>query len=165
MEKVRAYLSRLRIDKPHFKVILSGDFNFPKEVVRWIRTDDGIIGDASPGNDQRKQAYTILSDLAIEFGLEQIVGTPTREDSILDLIYTDSPEITTEPKVEILSPITDHYLVSCDVHVKNQTGELKSHREVPEIRQFDFKARDRDRFGERLRNIDWEEALGGLLKF
>ena len=162
IEKVRTYLSQLRIDKPHFKIVLAGDFNFPREIVRWIRTDDGMIGDANPGNDQRKQAYAILSDLAIEFGLEQIVGTPTREDNILDLIYTDSPEIVTEPKVEILSPITDHNLVTCDIHVKNPTDEKNQQREVPEIKQFDFKSRDKDRFAERLRSIDWLEALGGI---
>lgn len=78
MKKVEEYLSKLREERPHFKILLAGDFNFPSEVVEWVETESGMVGNAKEGNDRRKLAYNILSDLAIEFGMEQMIGKPTQ---------------------------------------------------------------------------------------
>ena len=102
MNKARTYLTELRANKPQYKVIFCGDFNFPEVIVRWVSTEDGLIADPIAGNDRRKLAFDILQELAIDFGIEQIVGKPTREKAILDLIYTDCPERISEPRVEVL---------------------------------------------------------------
>ena len=108
--KIREYFTVIRREKPDFKIILTGDFNFPKDVVKWIRTEDGVIGDAQKGRSVQKDAYRQLADLAVDFDLEQIVDRVTRGVAILDLIFTDRADLFTKPKVEILQPITDHYL-------------------------------------------------------
>ena len=86
--KVREYFTELKREKPDFKILLAGDFNFPKEIVEWISTDDGLIGDAKEGNTPLKEAYRQLNNLSVDFDLEQIVSKPTRKTAILDLIFT-----------------------------------------------------------------------------
>ena len=165
MEKVEEYLSKLREERPHYRIILTGDFNFPPEIVEWVETESGLVGNAKEGNDRRKRAYNILSNLAIEFGLEQIVGKPTREDSILDLIYTDVPELITVTKIEKLKPISDHNLITCHIRVLNKSSNSDAiSANLPEIRQYNFQARDKDKFSEALRSVRWDEELGGLIR-
>jgi len=161
MEKVEEYLSKLREERPHYRIILTGDFNFPQ----WVETESGLVGNAKEGNDRRKRAYNILCNLAIEFGLEQIVGKPTREDSILDLIYTDVPELITVTKIEKLKPISDHNLITCHIRVLNKSSSSEAlSAKLPEIRQYNFQARDKDKFSEALRSVRWDEELGGIDK-
>ena len=56
MDKARAYLTELRANKPRYKVIFCGDFNFPEEIVKWVNTEDGLIADPIAGTDRRKLA-------------------------------------------------------------------------------------------------------------
>ena len=115
MRKAEEYLRKLKTERPEYKVVLAGDFNFPSRIVKWVRTENGVIGNAEEGNDRQKIAYGILSELAVEFEMEQMVDKPTRERNVLDLIYTDIPEVFTVPTVEVMRPISDHNLIRCDM--------------------------------------------------
>ena len=136
--------------------MLAGDFNFPREIVAWISTDDGVIGDFKEGNTSQKKAYRQLNELAVDFDLEQIVSKPTRKSAVLDLIYSNKAEKISQPNNEILDPISDHNLVSCIVETPSlpeaETSQAEENR--PEISKYNLKNRDVEKFSEALRDMD-----------
>ena len=42
-----------------FNVVVTGDFNFPERIVKWISSDEGIFADASEGIMSEKVAFQI----------------------------------------------------------------------------------------------------------
>ena len=163
LSKVKTYLSGLRETNPDYKIVLTGDFNFNSKIVKWIRTEEGLCPDASEGHTDLHRGFQLLSDLAIEFGLEQVVDKPTREREILDLVYTDTPEIVLGQSVEYLMPSSDHNLITLDLELGHDpTGSAQGNEQDQygtEIKQFDWKLRDETAFSEALSRIDWENRL------
>ena len=70
----------------HYSVIVVGDFNFPG--IQWIEGS----GFASSGDDSS------FENLLMDFYLFQSVEQPTRSNSILDLVLSNTPSFMFEPK-------------------------------------------------------------------
>ncbi len=86
---------------------LGGDFNLPD--INW--EEEEITGHQYP--------FAINStflNMAQDLCLNQIVNFPTRKDSILDLFFTNRPEIIKSPKP--LAGISDHDIVSLKIILK-----------------------------------------------
>jgi hypothetical protein len=79
-----------------------GDFNQPK--IDWITLTS--VGDP--------KCVTLL-DLCQSNGLSQLVTEPTRERNILDLIFTNDPQIISTLQVNEPFSTSDHNLISFDI--------------------------------------------------
>ena len=96
--------------------IITGDFNFPKEIVTWLDSQDGLIPVPTRYiSDDRKLQLLNLLELVDRHFLHQIVSLPTRSKTttnILDLIFTNSPELFHSPQTTDMSGTSDHDLIS-----------------------------------------------------
>ena len=107
LDKSRDYLN----SHPCKDVIFLGDFNFPGDVVEWRNTEAGVIPFPKPfRTDERKEQFQELIHFTDEFHLHQIVSKPTREESTLDLIFTNSPHMMHSP-MSLPAQVSDHRLV------------------------------------------------------
>ena len=80
---------------------MMGDFNFPKETVKWVRSDEGLLfpdvanhreGETVGGKQDRLQASQ-LTDLASKHSLIQQVDQATHAVEVLDLVFTNDSDL------------------------------------------------------------------------
>ena len=151
---------------PTWNILLCGDFNFSKEIVTWIASDEGIFAHPAPGNTDQKIAFNLLLDLTTELGMEQQVSRPTRKDNILDLVFTSSSVvISARPPIPI-APASDHNFVAFDCFL---TDNDHTHREEevenhsPNLSQFNYARGDIKRLSEEIESVDWEAFFSDSL--
>lgn len=99
-----------------FKKILTGDFNFPN--IKW---DLKQLGEKALHTE--KQFFDFVSS----FDLTQFISEPTRENNILDLIFSDDSSLISD--VIVLPPFgnSDHNQISFTI--KNSISEnIKTHQ-------------------------------------
>ena len=126
MEMLKNYLKVLQEVNPSSKIILAGDFNFPPRVVEWIKTDDGIFADTQEGVTDEKEGFKILYDLANAVNLEQLVDAPTRDNNILDLVFSNCAEHFSDCRIKSISPVSDHNLVSFSLTEMRNIGQYRT---------------------------------------
>lgn len=96
---------------PCSQLILAGDFNYPG--IDW--ETNTIISTCS-----RKSECTKFIELSSVFQMKQIVNEPTREQAILDLVFTTHPD---NASVNVLECLSDHKVVHCQVAVSVDTRD------------------------------------------
>ena len=88
-------------------ILLAGDFNCPD--INWQTL-------TVKSNAQDKEIQQALIDISIDFNLTQVHEKPTREDNLLDLVFTTNPSLV---KSSSNAPgISDHDLVVVDSDTK-----------------------------------------------
>ena len=162
--KVKSYIAEVREKKPGFRIILGGDFNFPERVLEWVQGEHGVYPDPKSGDTDEKVAFRLLTDLVDEFNLEQLVDKPTRNGAILDLLYTNAPELFSDCTVERLKPLSDHDLVTFPLRVSDCSAETveETPPDIPEILKYNFKQADHERMAQELSTVNWTEKLGQI---
>ena len=80
---------------------LGGDFNLPD--INWENQD-------IPGNRYPQSINEIFLEMSQNLGLQQIVDFPTRGTSLLDLFFTNKPDLVSN--CELLAGLGDHEAVS-----------------------------------------------------
>ena len=99
-------------------IILAGDFNCPD--INWERMS--VNKDAAD-----REVQQALLDLTIEHGLSQVHDQQTRDNNLLELVFTNNPSIV---KTSSSVPgISDHAMVVTDIdiipqHVKQKLRKL-----------------------------------------
>ena len=88
-----------------YPVILCGDFNLPS--INWSLTFPTV---SSP-------AANLLCDLVRDNYLHQMVVDPTRNQNLLDLVFTNQPDIVEGVQVIDNLPLTDHDAVQFTLNV------------------------------------------------
>ena len=122
LDKLDSCMSSLPAPTPTLSIM--GDFNFPRHSLAWSRgEDEGSCGDIIPivaghregetagGKQDRLQAAK-LCDFATRHSLVQQVDLPTHGVEILDLIFTNNPDLVSSVMVESWPAFTDHKLVT-----------------------------------------------------
>ena len=122
--KLDSCLASLPAPTPTLTVM--GDFNFPRNSLIWSRCgddDDDASGDIVPivaghradetvgGKQDRLQAAK-LCDFATKYSMAQQVDQPTHGVEVLDLIFTNNPDLISSVAVEPWPAFTDHKLVT-----------------------------------------------------
>ena len=88
-------------------ILLAGDFNCPD--IDW----DTLT--VRPNAPDREIQQTLI-DISIEHGLTQVHDQPTRQENILDLVFTDNPSLVKHS--QSIPGISDHAMVVTDSDVK-----------------------------------------------
>ncbi|NQY00907.1 MAG: hypothetical protein HRT70_07220 [Flavobacteriaceae bacterium] len=120
--------------KTTFKLIV-GDFNFPN--IDWVNFS------YNPCCDQFMEA-------TLDLNLTQHVFQPTRENSILDLVFSSHPEIVSN--VDIIEPIatSDHNMVLCELNLVDETP-------VPKVEKvYNYRKADWNSFICLLMQVNWD---------
>ena len=87
--------------KKEKRIILAGDFNREKVSVSKAAAD--------------REVQEALLDVTIEHGLSQVNDQPTRDNNLLDLVFTNNPSIM---KTSTSLPgISDHAMVVTDIDI------------------------------------------------
>ena len=152
-------------------VIFTGDLNFPEDIVEWVISDDGLLANRKPGINATKFAFDQLLDSTSRFNLEQLVDKHTRikrdaqgqvsGGSILDLIFTDMPEMFSDCKIISLQKISDHDLVHLEFSGKSiEHANHTTTTDIPEISTFNFKRTNDAHFAQVLLDINWDAYIG-----
>ena len=88
-------------------ILLAGDFNCPD--INW----ENLTVRSNAPDREIQQA---LIDITTEHGLTQVHNQPTRQDNILDLVFTNNPSLV---KSSTSVPgISDHAMVVTDCDIK-----------------------------------------------
>ena len=91
-------------------VILGGDFNLPD--VNW--TNGSIRSNPQYANEISEKMLGIMD----EFNLKQVVQEPTRQNNILDLVFTTHPDLI--EGTYVVPGMSDHSAVICDINFKTK---------------------------------------------
>ena len=161
---VKLDLCLANLPAPTPTIALLGDFNLPRQCLTWSRCSDGSDGVEGPdgdgdlvpvvaghrdsetlgGKQDRLQAAK-LCDLATNHSLIQQVDQPTHGAEILDLIFTNNPDLISSVSVESWPSFTDHKLVKAFT-----SFELGSCPERHEVHLLES--------GRRLKNLNFNNA-------
>ena len=110
LNNLRQSLELLNKSKPKH-LVLCGDFNCPD--IDW---DKLCLKNSKSIQDRNEQQYLI--EIMSEFNLTQVHDQPTREENLLDLVFTTNPSLI---KSTANAPgISDHAMVVTDADIKPQ---------------------------------------------
>ena len=91
MHVLSTYLAQNTDNDSTESIILTGDFNFPKKIFKWLCTVEGLIPSCT-GNTTEKKAFRKLWKVVVEYELSQLVDRETRGEEIPDLLSTNTPD-------------------------------------------------------------------------
>lgn len=96
---------------PNSQLIIGRDFNYP---------GNGWKTKTANPSCYRKSECSKFIELSNIFQLNQIVSEPTRDESILDLVFTTHPD---KSSVYVLERISDHRVVHCPLRMSVDTRD------------------------------------------
>lgn len=131
----------LRRHSTNNNCIILGDFNYPG--INWTTVNSQSQDD--------QEFIKVIEDLY----LTQQVQEPTRENNILDLIFTTDPDMISE--IDILPPIgtSDHNTIKFNIAIDL---EQKQQREEDHTRH-DYRTANYDKINKELMEIDWTQKF------
>ena len=140
--------------------IIAGDFNFPPEVVTWVTTpEDGIVPVPTTcvSREDKIQLQNLL-ELVDKHLLQQIVNVPTRMDNTLDLLFTSCPDKFHTLKSTVMSPASDHNLITFNSDFTLDTEEDSKQQPSPKasnsMGDFNFSRANTAKLSEALEKKD-----------
>jgi len=101
-------------------LILAGDFILPG--ITWL---DGC-GAPNPNPAYGAELNSLFIDIINDYSLEQLVHFPTRENNILDLVFSTQPDLIS--KVCVVPGISDHEAVTFSVSNSIQAPKKPKHK-------------------------------------
>lgn len=135
------------VQKSPKPVILMGDFNLPD--VDWNLY-------SAPAN----AIYDMFIKFINEFGLSQLVCTPTRlsdtcKNSILDLLITNTHNVISEINVQIPFSTSDHCVIQFSINNPAANNSPWIHSDDDEELYYDFKNADYEMIERFLATVNW----------
>jgi len=126
-------------------VLVLGDFNYPG--IDWISST--TFPSASPG------AVDFLNTVENCFFTQHVLS-PTRYNTVLDLVLTRDPDLVSDMK--ILHPLStsDHNMLLFTVHIDYEVSQVKS-----EFR--DYVKGNFDQIRSSLADVDWDISMSGTV--
>ena len=145
-----------------FKIIC-GDFNFPTEIVQWYGIGDRIYDRVIEGRNfgelhDKREAFKMLKGIVSENFMQQLVNKPTREERILDLVYSNNTDILTDVSTEEMIGISDHRAVKFRTNW-NDVKKSEKKNTKPKIANFDLSKAKWTDIKEEMEAINWTNEL------
>ena len=136
-------------------IILAGDLNFP--FIEWNEEGDTVIYHKKSGSTKDEQTqFKSLLNLTDNHLLEQIIAEPTRNNNILDLVFTNNTEMTVNPIVHpVPKSLSDHNLIVAEIPIKEKIKESTKTREKLHIFNYWSSKANWDKMNEHLSNHNW----------
>ena len=160
-EEIIKVAERYLESKTTTNLVITGDFNFPKEVVTWKTNGKEVVPMPTPlRSSQEKTQLKVLLSMANRLHLHQIVDVPTRENNTLDLLFTDTPEYFHSPDKIDMGSLSDHNMIRFNTEFKlDIEGTDEKVPKQKGLGSFDFKRANKDKMKESLKNLNLEEIV------
>ena len=148
--EIEKCLSNLSTPLP--TTLMLGDFNLPGSVMSWIPLEGQLVPhvlnhrqvEDESGVQTRLQAKK-LCELCTNLQMTQIIGEPTHQKEILDLVFTTDNEAVLNVDMEYFPVFSDHKVLR--INLAARAGESES---KPEMHLLDS--------AQRLRKLDFSKA-------
>ena len=147
------------------KVHFLGDMNFP--FLQWRTVEEVVYpvitaGDTTENQNQAK----IMIEMTDKYYMQQVITEPTREDNILDLLFsTHSDEITNISIEKVSNVISDHNFVYFNIPGRVNTyktaEQSQSYILQNDLSDFQFWSEKCNwtKVKEHLQNTDWNSSI------
>ena len=119
----------------------------------------------STTNDCNLQANKLLS-LTDDFFLQQLISEPTRNQNVLDLVFTNIADEPFDCKITSHKTISDHNLIELKLYCDNIIDDSKLYNKPKAqthqsgYRQYNFYKADYTSINEDLSDINWHKEMG-----
>ena len=110
LEQLEESLHKIPREKGFANIILSGDFNLPS--LTWDEDNYSAKNQPIYGATVNNKMLEIVE----EYNFGQTVKEPTREENILDIFLTTSPDLI--HSTQVIDGMGDHQAVICDVNTQ-----------------------------------------------
>ena len=114
LEAVKSTIKNIEeYDQAVPSILVFGDFNFPN--INW-KCGSGIFrsSSSSKSGEERSQAEALIN-FAEDFFLDQLIRHPTRNNNILDLIFTNDHQLIRDYNIICNNQLSDHYIIKFGV--------------------------------------------------
>ena len=99
-------------------IITMGDFNFPKDVIAWAKSEfGGTVATIKGEKSESSKSAEILLDFTTDLGMVQQVEKPTRDRNILDLLFVNDNAMINSTKVLKNRTISDHDCIIANTNI------------------------------------------------
>ena len=141
-----------------YDIVIAGDFNFPS--IDWTHESGRNI----PGKSgEEKTQIDKLLTLTDDFFLKQMIKQATRDDNILDLIFTNITNELYDCNITEIKTSSDHNLVeiqfNSDQHNQPDKTDHKNNGYHNEYQKFNFNKADFISINKDLNEINWSSEL------
>ena len=141
--------------------ILMGDFNIPKTTKLWQVTENGVIPCVSDKRDDDWRSSELILEMAADCFLSQIVRSPTRGDSFLDLIFVNDTDVVQDVVTEV-TKISDHESILLQTNIGSLDTPIQKSKEgecATDIARLDFRRADWSLLRRKFRESDIVENV------
>ena len=137
MEKLISTIDTLQIDGKYQNIIWGGDFNLKD--INWNNFNGGNMD----FSDQNSNHTSILFKATNQYMMNQTVFSPTRNNNILDLIFTNNQNMITEHNMIMNSNFSDHNTIISKLNIKlNQSHKNEKFINIHDTKIPMFKIKD-----------------------
>ena len=146
LDKLQGHIDTLSESSVSPDIYITGDFNYPS--MDWKNGN---------GNEESSEGHDLHEFLQRNF-LTQVVTAPTRDDNILDLVFTNVPRYVTEVKVTP-TILSDHHLVKVQLgfNMVNPESQEATPPDPHSFRAVNYHKADFDSLSRDLADVDWNE--------
>ena len=105
---------------PSSHLVLTGDFNFPKDVVLWRDSTDGLVPIPDSKGSNRKTQLIQLLEITDKYYMQQTINIPTRNGpppNTLDLLFSNNTDLFHSPESIDMSGTSDHNLININTDI------------------------------------------------
>ena len=117
LESLHESIAQLSQHKRNAEIVLTGDFNLPG--LNWNSQENLIRNRPEYGAAVNKKMCEIIED----YNLNQWVKEPTRQQNILDLVFTTNPN--TMRNIKVIEGMSDHDAVLTDINMRIKYNRKK----------------------------------------
>ena len=167
IETVETTLAALPTPVPN--IVIMGDFNLPRSVVQWQRSEEGNLfplvaphreGETAGGKQDRLQAHRLM-ELAAKYFMQQEVDMPTHAAECIDLIFTNNCDLVSGCQTENLPLFSDHKLVIAHTtfHLNEEREKLEQQYLCPVASRYNALDYNKAPWAEvetKLGQVDWK---------
>ena len=114
--------------------MLGGDLNFPKQVISCQNIDDILVptvgenrGEGNGEGPKVRAQASLLIELTNQYNMAQYINKITHGREILDLVFSNDPNLVHSISTEPFPTFTDHLLVTLRVNYQLQKTPEKPH--------------------------------------
>ena len=159
LNQVHKTLEKLQDDD--FNIFITGDFNFPPEVVIWIKSDDVTIPVFKPSVSQVSLAFKELIALTDALFLLQVINIPTRKENTLDLCFTNDPQsINSIVGIPVSQDISDHKIIKINTeYTANEIPYCNPNIDSDNISNYNFEKANKVTLSNVLGSIVWDDIM------
>lgn len=156
LERIKTVLEGLEAPLP--TIMWLGDFNMPN--IRWRQIEHLIIPDGIESNSREGESARALLNICSLFHLDQHIAEPTRDQNVLDLIFTNNENMVHNISITDTT-FSDHKLIEVMTNLEYPGKVEKKITRTGPFSKYNFNNRniDWEAINQHIEEIEWENQM------